>query len=760
MLPDRISEVLPQGNGFLRSYVDYASQCGDAPEIYHVGVALTIFASAVAKQLACPWMAGRILVPNLYTLLVGPSRSARKTGSMDTGIDILQRVSPELVIPIPGSYEEMITQIRSTPSGLLTYREFAHFLKTTQRGYGEPIRTVLMDLYDWPPDRAYTRNLKKGKTIIEPPICLSMLSSVATELLFSFCVDDETEILTAAGWKRHEDVHTGDECYTLNHETGQGEWQHISAMNVFPGHPDREMILMEGTRGHSSLTTPNHRWPVRSKGNSSWSRRFKTTETLNQADFIQCAAEDNGLPTVPKWSDAFVELVAWIWTEGSWNPSNALGICQSSRVNPAYCERIRAALHAHLGPRHEGSMWPHHLRDVPRWVEDPPHPDTQMIHWRINQEGSRLFTEVLSIPEKVVSLSWLRTLTKAQLELFIETSFAADGFRARGRLAQASPARAEAFAFACILAGKAVSYCPIDNDHQKALEIGVMQRRQLSPIAYIERAGNRHFKVERVRHGGPIWCPTTPNGTWLARRKGSVYWTGNTDQVEWSGGFFGRFVLLYGTRETFRMPLTWPEAQSALAQSLDYYRRWQSAPCGGFDPTAWQLFAQWAQWRDSQTHTASSRVVTFISGATTLAAKIALLYAFDAGEALAGQGWLISYESMRRAIMFVDNMYMPSIIHLGERLALGPWEKDRQRVLDVIEMAGTNGVLQKDLLKRARVSLDLLDQVMNTLKAEGTATQSQGAAGIVYRRVPEGKVIPFPSGGGGQSGTNTGAGTP
>ena len=405
MLPDKITEVLPAGNGFLRSYVEYASQCSDAPEIYHVGVGLTVFAGAVAKYLACPWMAGRTLIPNLYTLLVGPSRSSRKTGSMDTGIDIIQQVNNDLVIPIPGSYEEMVTQVRATPSGLLTYREFGHFLKTTQRGYGEPIRTVLMDLFDWPPDRAYTRNLKKGKTVIEPPICLSMLSSIATELLF----------------------------------------------------------------------------------------------------------------------------------------------------------------------------------------------------------------------------------------------------------------------------------------------------------AYI-------------------------------------------DQEDWTGGFFGRMIILYGIRETFRMPLTWPDARQHLAALLYRYWQWRPPACGGFDPYAWQLFAQWAQWRDSQTNTAPSRVTTFISGATTLAAKVALLYAFDAGEPVAGQGWMISYESMRRAIMFVDQLYIPSITHLGERLALGPWEKDRQRVLDVLDLK-PEGMLQKDLLKKARVSLDLLEQVAATLKAEGTITQSQTAGGITYRRVPEGKVIQFPGGG-------------
>lgn len=405
MLPDVISDVLPQGNGFLRPYVEYASYCSDAPEIYHVGVALTIFAGAVANKLSCKWMPGRTLVPNLYTLLVGPSRSSRKTGSMDAGISILQSVSHELVVPVPGSYEELITQIRATPSGLLTYREFSHFLKTTMRGYGEPIRTVLMDLFDWPVGVPYTRNLKKGKTVIEGPICLSMLGAIATELLFSF-----------------------------------------------------------------------------------------------------------------------------------------------------------------------------------------------------------------------------------------------------------------------------------------------------------------------------------------------------TDREEWTGGFFGRMILLYGTREGFKMPQEWPEAAQHLSATLHNYTHWPIAQCGGFSPAAWQQFSQWAQWRDSMTPDAPSRVQTFIAGSATLAAKVALLYACDSGEMLAGAGWQITQESMRRAILFVDKLYLPSVFTLGERLALGPWERDRQRILDIIE-SRPQGVLRKDVLVQAKVSSDLLDQLTGTLKEEGTIVQNQHASGPLYKRV---RSTDAPAGGGAQ----------
>ncbi len=743
MLPDRISQAIPQGQGFIRGYCEYAATCSDAPEIFHVGVAITVLAAAVARRLACPYSSGSMLIPNLYTLLVGPSRSGRKSSCMDTGTKILRAVHPESVIPVPGSYEELIAQLRMTPSGVLSMREFGHFLKTTQRGYGEPIRTVLMELFDHPTDQPYTRNLRKGKTVIEGPICLSLLAACSDELLFSYCVDEQTEMLTADGWKRHHDVAVGELCYTLNHETGQGEWQPVTDVSVFEGHPARDMVLMNG-RGHSSLSTPNHRWPVRHKGNSAWGRRWRTSETLNQCDYIQCAALDAGLPAEAAYPDAFVELVAWAWTEGHWNQSDALGIVQSARVNPEFCTRIRTALTSLLGPRCVGSMHPHRKSAVPLWVEDPPN-DTGVIAWRLNQEASRQFAAVISQPEKIVSKKWLRTLTHAQLELFIEISLAADGDRAQGRLAQMSEARADAFAFACLIAGKPVSYYTIDNDHNHQYGVRIRTRDQVCPIG----SASDTFQVERVKHDGPVWCPTTPNGTWLARRNGSVYWTGNTTSDEWLGGFFGRMLMLYGDRDGFRLPNTWPQAQDYLVAMLHQYFHGNIHRCGGFSPPAWQEFERWSQWRDSTSKDAPPRVQSFISGSQTLAAKVSLLYACDAAEPNVGDGWLVSHESMRRAIMFVEQLYLPSIFHLGETLALGIWERDRQKVLRAID-SKPNGIERPELLRRAKVSSDYLESILTTLKDERTITQGQNAKEPVFRRMKQGD--PGGGGGGDQSG--------
>jgi hypothetical protein len=409
MLPDRISQAIPQGQGFIRSYCEYAATCSDAPEIFHVGVALTVLSAAVARRLTCPYSSGSPLVPNLYTLLVGPSRSGRKSSCMDTGVKILRAVHGDSVIPVPGSYEELIAQLRSTPAGVLSMREFGHFLKTTQRGYGEPIRTVLMDLFDHPVDQPYTRNLRKGKTVIEGPVCLCLLSACSDELLFSYTTSDE-----------------------------------------------------------------------------------------------------------------------------------------------------------------------------------------------------------------------------------------------------------------------------------------------------------------------------------------------------WMGGFFGRMLMLYGDRDGFRLPNTWPQAQDYLTAMLHQYMYGNLHRCAGFSPPAWQEFERWAQYRDSTTKEAPTRVQSFISGSQTLAAKISLLYAADAAEPNAGDGWLVSHEAMRRAIMFVEQLYLPSIFHLGETLALGIWERDRQKVLRAID-SKPNGIERPELLRRAKVSSDYLESILTTLKDERTIVQGMNAKEPTYRRV---KLGDPGGGGGGASGDN------
>jgi hypothetical protein len=78
--------------------------------------------------------------------------------------------------------------------------------------------------------------------------------------LYWGCADEQTEILTSAGWRHHEDLDAGDAVLTLNVGTGLSEWQPVLAVNRYEAR--RAPMLTMRSRGHSSVTTLNHRWPL------------------------------------------------------------------------------------------------------------------------------------------------------------------------------------------------------------------------------------------------------------------------------------------------------------------------------------------------------------------------------------------------------------------------------------------------------------------------------------------------------------------
>jgi hypothetical protein len=370
-----------------------------------------------------------------------------------------------------------------------------------------------------------------------------------------YCVDEDTEILTGDGWKTYGDVRPGDLALTLNHETGASQWQPVEDVYVFPAQ-DREMVRMEGA-GHSSLTTPQHRWPVervfrragvgrpkdpdgtwRATGKSprsqqGWQRAWATTETLTYGDRIPVAAPPGDLPADPKWSDAFVELVGWFWTEGhigprsrSRAPGTGVAIHLSHEANPENVTRIRTALRQAFGPPAERFTRLSGTTDgVPRWRETA---DGEFAEFHLSADAGRLLTE--QAPDRVPRVAFLRQLTRAQLALFIEVSTLGDGRdgAAGVQLSQQSRAAAEAFQIAVILAGRAASLRPrrpASSAGPAGWTVTAGKQSFLSPRAAARRDT---FSITRERYAGQVWCVRTPNATWLARRNGTVYFTGNS----------------------------------------------------------------------------------------------------------------------------------------------------------------------------------------------------------------------------------------
>lgn len=339
-----------------------------------------------------------------------------------------------------------------------------------------------------------------------------------------WCVDEQTEALTPSGWRSQNDLRVGDLVRTLNHQTGLAEWQPI--LDIYRADVVDEPMVSIETRNHSSLTTPDHRWPtvrVRQAGGALYSsREFVRTRQLTRAHTIPTAVPSADTPITAKYEDAFVELVAWFWTEGH-SQAGSVRIAQSHTRNPERVARIRAALTCLYGPSSSS------LRgsDAPAWREfeqlNRSSYGGPVTIFYLNTRASAALLEVA--PGKIVSPEFICDLTTAQLALFVEVSAMADGQHCRaGRLDiwQRRSIDPDAYELALVLSGRTV----VRGEDAGGYRVGVWQQDHIRPIAAAQGSGTG--ALSDVHYSGTIWCPVTVNQTWLARRRGTVYYTGNT----------------------------------------------------------------------------------------------------------------------------------------------------------------------------------------------------------------------------------------
>lgn len=350
-----------------------------------------------------------------------------------------------------------------------------------------------------------------------------------------FCADTDTEILSRRGWLKHHQVLVGEDVLTLDQQSGVSVWQPAEAVNVFPAVRQR-MLAMEG-KAHSSLTTMNHRWPVTHtvSGESGWrtEQRIVKSEQLTNADKVLCAAPTVNLPTDPKFSDAFVELMAWYWTEGQdFGGGAGCVIGQSPTHNPHLVARINSVLITLYGPP---STTLRGTGATPAWrVTEGQGRDVTRFY--LNGAAlAPLLPYVADRRRHIVEPRFVSMLTSSQLTIFINTAIDADGStQNRCRVITQSGVdggreRLSLLQMACSLAGIRTSllYRPVAGNGKYAgrpsWRLSLKERRPYFRV---------HPRVRsEVEYTGDVWCPTTSNGTWLARRNGQVYFTGNTTYV-------------------------------------------------------------------------------------------------------------------------------------------------------------------------------------------------------------------------------------
>ena len=323
---------------------------------------------------------------------------------------------------------------------------------------------------------------------------------------------EDTEIYTESGWVTHEKLEAGTRVLSLDIASGLSGFEPITG--VRREHvSDHEMIEITG-RCHSSLTTPDHRWPVMRDAGMEWCH---TEDFENNSIHAGCqdprrmilGARSAEIPTEAKHSDAFVELVAWASTDA--DLTHVRGYRRSIRIRQRRVDNFAS------------------VRRALRGVEHSEHPDLSagVVSWLLSADASEDLMGYGDVTENrwVVSDATVRQFTAAQLELFLATCERANGGdKDHSTVFAKDPARLAPIEAAALALGYRTT------SRQRTSQTGF----GTEPIWRLRWGNRTEFgptpkHCRRVRYTGVIFCPKVPVGrSFLARRNGQSFFTGNT----------------------------------------------------------------------------------------------------------------------------------------------------------------------------------------------------------------------------------------
>lgn len=324
-----------------------------------------------------------------------------------------------------------------------------------------------------------------------------------------WCLDEQTEILTHdRGWINHADLIIGDTVYTYDPMTELGYWQPVLDM-YRADVVDLPMLSME-SKSHSSLSTLNHRWPLQ---DGTWT----TSDMIKMSDKLVVQAADTGT-VVAKYDDEFVNLVAVFASDGD-KVNSTIRQAKPSKV--AETRRILTALY---GPADAGTT----TQKIVGWREGSylPRPPGKLVQVRFSLGAEAKFAlwSVMD-SDKTINREFVMALTVPQCRMFLDTFvMAGDGSLYDGtyNISQKNAERLDAIAIAAIRCGMTVRWSSRGaTGFGTAGTVSVHCREQ-------QAANDWNREATVVPYTGTVWCPVTQNQTWLARRNGTVYFTGNT----------------------------------------------------------------------------------------------------------------------------------------------------------------------------------------------------------------------------------------
>jgi len=313
------------------------------------------------------------------------------------------------------------------------------------------------------------------------------------------CVTPDTEILTFNGWKRYDEVEKGEAIWSMDLKTEKIGKDEIKKINIY----DFDGYLIKlSNRSQEQLLTPNHR-VIRTKYNSKELVVSKAEELLGFNSPIYFPVARENVNEDFDIGDEELKLYPWIISEGTIDWGERVGreritIFQSPRTNKEYCNEIESILNNLNIPFSSTFIESGFGKGVNRY--------------RLGRSISKELVKTVGKTELPMNI--LRRCSPRQIKLFINEYIKGDGSKERPRIYTKDKQIKDDFQALCAICGYG-SRVYLNKNGVFVINIHKNQNQSIT-------------KKEKVKYKGKVWCPTTTTSTWIARRNGNVFITGNS----------------------------------------------------------------------------------------------------------------------------------------------------------------------------------------------------------------------------------------
>jgi len=341
------------------------------------------------------------------------------------------------------------------------------------------------------------------------------------------CLELGAEVLTRDGFKSYDQLTIGEDVLAYSVDDDRCHWVPLQAITVHDARPTIRLY----SPWFEAIMTPDHSWATTGTHPSHVTgrrpRRLRPASALTSADRLTLAAPAPG-GTADLTPDE-AAMLGWLFTDGSvWDAPGRLdaNIYQSKPERVGQIRDLVGALARESVGQPTRRVFPtgNGYDCLPQHVFHVPAAYLRPLLERAGLESSQ------DLPALVTRLS------EPARWAMLDAMMAADGDE-KGRFGKKrKPGVMEAWQILCTLQGQAV---------------GARRNEDVFPV---QRAKARRFlscsQLHREDAGvRPVWCPTTPLGTWVCRLpSGQVTITGNTKAI-------GRAVAALGFGTQFALEL-------------------------------------------------------------------------------------------------------------------------------------------------------------------------------------------------------------